>query len=115
MPEIPREVLLAGVEAFDAVAGGPVTGRHGAAAVAAIGAAIEAWEAHREAGVRALVAQLTTGEISESQHCVATATCPYTHSHTAAWCAEPQPRRCECAWCYPDERGPRGYTEDPAI
>lgn len=106
--EIPREVLAAGMMA--ALDNGDRVGDFTRSDIlAAIRAAIEAWEAHREATVRAQVAELTSGDISESQHCTAT-TCGYTMSHTAAWCGHPQPRRCECAWCYP-----RGSTDWPRV
>lgn len=43
-------------------------------------------------------------EMNPYQHCTATGC--YTMSHTAAWCGKPQPRQCDCHWCYP-ERGQR--------
>lgn len=65
--EIPREVLAAGMMA--ALDNGDRVGEFTRSDVmAAMRTAIEAWEAHREATVRA-----------------------------------PQPRRCECHWCYPDD------------
>jgi hypothetical protein len=36
-----------------------------------------------------------------SQHCTTEEEC-YTFSHTAAYCGRPQPRRCGCAFCYPE-------------
>ena len=38
---------------------------------------------------------------NEHQHC--TAEDCYTMSHTAEWCGREQPRRCGCAYCYPEE------------
>ena len=39
-------------------------------------------------------------EIDIGQHC--TADDCYTFSHTARWCGNAQPRRCGCAFCYPE-------------
>lgn len=38
--------------------------------------------------------------IKPTQHCTA-ADC-FTFSHTARWCGKRQPRRCPCAYCYPE-------------
>jgi hypothetical protein len=40
--------------------------------------------------------------ISPTQHC--TAEDCYTFSHTASYCGRPQPRKCGCAYDYPEER-----------
>ena len=49
--------------------------------------------------------RLTDPGFDKHQHC----TYPnqdgeddYSFSHTAAYCGRPQPRRCGCAFCYPD-------------
>lgn len=39
-------------------------------------------------------------EIKETQHCKVE-DC-FDFSHTAQWCGKEQPRRCGCAFCYPD-------------
>lgn len=56
---------------------------------------------------------MATLEIDAHQHC----TYPnqdgeddYSFSHTAAYCNKPQPRRCGCAFCYPE--GPEETLKD---
>lgn len=38
--------------------------------------------------------------IKPTQHC--TVEDCYTFAHTARWCGKKQPRRCGCAYCYPE-------------
>lgn len=41
-------------------------------------------------------------DIKGTQHCTYEGGDDYTFSHTAGYCGRPQPRRCGCAFCYPE-------------
>lgn len=45
---------------------------------------------------------MRTLEIKKGQHCTSEE-CSFSLSHTAGWCGYEQPRRCSCAFCYPDD------------
>lgn len=49
--------------------------------------------------------------INPNQHCTyenRNGSADYSFSHTAAYCGRPQPRKCGCVFCYPEDEDDGG-------